>query len=70
MNQKHVSLSLDHGAESFCEDGEVATNNPNDWNKGGDAMAEISFRKKNPRTQQKGQHKNKSRHPKSWASLQ
>jgi hypothetical protein len=46
MNQKHVSFSLDHGAESFCEDGEVATNNPNDWNKGGDAMAEISFRKK------------------------
>ena len=37
-----MSLSLDHGAESFCEDGEVATNNPNDWSKGGDAMADIS----------------------------
>lgn len=69
MNQKHVSFSLDHGAESFCEDGEVATNNPNDWNKG-EMQWQRSVFEKNPRTQQKGQHKNKSRHPKSWASLQ
>lgn len=55
-----MSLSLDHGAESFCEDGEVATKGEMQWQR--------SVIEKKPRTQQKGQHK-KSRHPKSWASL-